>query len=231
MRGSFYELSDIGIGYLTGCITSDEQTTSNVHPQLETLILGRCKVSDQGLQYISSGFYSLQHLILSSYYITNRGVGYLADMKSLKKLELFECDNINEECLKLLSNSASKITCLRINCTRKQFGDKALEYIGQSQLPLQELHMNGWNITDKGFLHLVKHGQNIKHLSLYYCLSITNKSLEIMAEKFTALRCLIVRRCNVTKQGVENLWKLRRNLQMKISWTYPTLSLINISPH
>ena len=50
------DLTDFGIGYLTGCIASDTQNVHGVHPQLETLKLGWCRVTDQAMQYISFGF-------------------------------------------------------------------------------------------------------------------------------------------------------------------------------
>ena len=179
-------------------------------------MLGKCTITDQGLQYISSGFPSLRHLELSSEYITNRGVGYLGNVKCLKSLDLHHCYGLNEECIKSLSeNAGSKISCLKIWVTQMAFGYKALEYIGQSQLPLEELELARWNITDNGFRHLVKHGQSIKHLTLYNCYSITDKSLQIIEEKFTALRCLKVLFCDkITKQGLANIKKLKRNLKV-----------------
>ena len=212
-------LTDIGIGYLTGCTASDTECSSNMHPQLETLEIQKCRITDQGLQYISSGFHSLKQFRTSSKHITNRGVGYLANMKCLKKLELYlhNCSNINEECLRLLSDAESNISCLKLFSNGSQFGDKALEIIGQSQLPLEVLWVADWNITDEGFRHLEKHGQNIIDLRLENCGSITDKSLEIIAEKFTALRCLDIGRCrNITGQGVRKLKKRKRNTNIVV---------------
>ena len=208
----FY-LTDIGIGYLTGCIASDSQNVHSAHPQVERLKLGWCQVSDQGLQYISSGFQSFKQLELRSDYITNRGMGYLANMKCLQELGLYECRNVNDDFLKLLANAGSRITCLKLQ--GGQFGNRALEYIGQSQLPLEKLYMRWWQITDEGVRHFVKHEQSIKQLTLEYCNYITEKSLEIIAENFPSLRYLNVLRCDkITQKGLENIRKLRRNLQV-----------------
>ena len=215
LENGLHNLSDTGIGYLTGCIVSGTQKASNVNQQLKTLILS-CSIKDQGLQYISSGLHSLRKLQISSVYITNKGVGYLANMKCLKELGLHYCYRLNDECLKLLSDGGSKITHLRVEaCREGQFGDKTLEYIGQSQLPVEELFVSRWSITDKGFRHFVKYGQNIKHLTLLSCCTITDKSLELIADKLTSLRFLKVKWCfNTTQQGIKNVKKLRRNLKV-----------------
>ena len=208
---SFYNLTDTGIGYLTGCI--DAQSKAVVHPQLETLTLGWCNITDQSLQHISSGFHSLKQLDLYSKHITNRGVGYLAKMKCLKELGLYA--NINEDCLKLLSDEGSKLTCLKVQNSQGAFTDQALEYIGQSHLLLEELAMSRWDVTDDGFCRY--HGQNIKRLTLSQCHFITYKSLEIIAEKFTSLEYLKVCWCgNITAQGMKKIRKFRKNVKVQI---------------
>ena len=203
---NFHRLTDVGIGHLSGCIASA------THSQLETLMLKMSNITDRGLQYIGSGFHSLTRLSLSSDNITNKGVGYIGNIKCLRELGLCSCDNVNRECLKLLSNAGSRLSCLMIDSNR--FDDKALEYIGESQLPLEELDVSWWNITTEGLRHLVKHNQSIKHLRLNNCFYITDKSLELIAEKFTSLRHLTVLCKNVTRHGIEKIRASRRNVNV-----------------
>ena len=135
----------------------------------------------------------------------------------LKELQLLCCEKIDEECIKLLSNAGSKITCLRIEYPWWQADDKALEYIGQSQLPLEKLEMEDWhNMTDNGLLHLMK--KNLTHLTLVSC-PLHDSSLEILAQ-FRALRHLIQGCCGFSDKGLENIKKVRRNLKVTISGYY-----------
>ena len=128
---SGFFLTETGLDCFSACTTSGPQSPSSVRPQLETLELGDCHIFDGHLQCMSSVFHSLRKLTICSHFISNTGVGYLANMRCLRKLELSSCTHIDEECIELLSEAGSMITSLKI--TRcKHFGyTQDLEYIGQ----------------------------------------------------------------------------------------------------
>ena len=222
---SLCNIADVDIGYITGYLPLSTSHNINAHPQLETLVLRSCEVSDKALKYISSEFHSLRHFELESDDITDKGIGYLADMKSLRDLLLLSCAKLTDECCKLLSNASLTITRLKLESCYFQFGNNALKYIGQGQLPLEELDLSYWDITDDGIEQLVSHGQNITRLTLTCCSQITDKSLEMIVEKFPSLRYIDVSGCeSMTKEGIRNMIKVRRNIKVESSYTFRNIT-------
>ena len=191
-----------------------QQTTSS-HPQLEKLILPACDISDQGLHYISSGFTNLIYLSLPNCWrITSVGIGHVARMKSLRELHLHNCQSIDDECVRLLSEAESQITILDLsrNC---KIGDIALKYLGESQLPIQELSLACCGITDEGIQHLVKQRKTLKRLSIFGCEKITDNSLRLIAEKLPSLEYIELSQSRVvTQEGIQHMKQRSSNLKV-----------------
>ena len=202
-----YGLTDLGIGYITGCLSiPGSPNLQNLHPQLEILILRHCiGLTDESLQHVSSGLNHLKLLEINfSREITNRGVGYLGKMKCLQELILNGCYGVNDECVKLLSEAGSQIQ--HFAAESGSLGDKALQYFAQNQFPLKELKICYWQITDNGICQLVKSGKEIQSLTMWGLDSITDSALEIIAEKLPSLRHINIIDCKgVTRKALQKL--------------------------
>ena len=156
----------------------------------------------------SAGLKSLRLLEISeNSRITNDGVAYLGKMKSLQELILKDCHRVSDECVKLLDEAGSQIQRFAATYSFKPtFGDKALEYFAQSQMPLKELRMCNWKVSDHGIRQLGESRKEIESLTMRRISSITDSALEIIAEKFTSLRHITIIDCNkVTRNTIQEL--------------------------
>ena len=212
-------LSDVGVGYLAGCIpipdgVADNQEPTN-HPQLEELTLSHWVFTDKALQNINKGFNQLRSLTLVSTGITDEGAGEcLANMRSLRELSILNCKNITGECVRLLCQGNTQITKLEMSGCG-ELGDCSLRYLGQSDIPLKELSIIDRNITDEGLKHLTR--KNLIKLTLIDVI-ITNVTLKLIANNFPVLRYLAIagEGNKLTERGKECFREFRKRLNVEI---------------
>ena len=191
--------------------------TGNI--QLEVLILQSCTgiFIDNALLPASAGLKSLRLLEISeNSRITNDGVAYLGKMKSLQELILKDCHRVSDECVKLLDEAGSQIQRFAATYSFKPtFGDKALEYFAQSQMPLKELRMCNWKVSDHGIRQLGESRKEIESLTMRRISSITDSALEIIVEKFSSLKHINLIQTRVTSNAMQKL-RERFNGQLNV---------------
>ena len=148
---------------------------------LESLSLHDCDIDDEGLQQLVYGLNTgncstLQFLDLTGSYVSFEGISALSTQcTQLRSLNLSYSPNIDNECIKCLSEHCSMLEYLYLN-TRYD--------------PRKDFHKN--KVTDKGITHLSNGCQQLKRLQLSGC-SITLTSL-----KNLSLGCRLLEYLNIS---------------------------------
>lgn len=78
---------------------------SNGCPMLECLILSLCEqISDTGIRYLTSSPSSASNLKVleldNCQFITNQSLDYLSQCSSLKRIEVYDCQNLSRDGIK-----------------------------------------------------------------------------------------------------------------------------------
>ena len=197
------------IGYLSGCLPLDHP------PQQLTSWNKRRKTSENSEQGSNDGLGNLTTLkfgaVCSHYNLAHEDISYLANMKNLRILSL---QGLNDTVyVKCLSQVDLKITHLELDSV--DLGDEALNYIIESQFPLQTLSIVLWRITDEGIKQLVRGDKQIEKLILCRCWKITDAALGFLCE-MSSLKYLEITKdiTAITQKAKDKMRRMRKDVKL-----------------
>jgi beta-lactamase regulating signal transducer with metallopeptidase domain/Leucine-rich repeat (LRR) protein len=198
-------------------------------PNLEILCLhGMRNITDKGITYLAK-MKSLKKLQLGSVQITDKGIMSLSKIKTLECIEFpGDLKGITDTGVSYLAELPNlKTLSICPNSDTEYYTDKGLEAITHCRT-LETLSMGSDSITDTGLVHLVNL-INLQNLSLN-CRNMTDEGMNYIA-KLTSLKELSMDHCpKVTNKGAAKIIALN-NLQSlyleETSITYGGLSFLN----
>jgi Leucine-rich repeat (LRR) protein len=150
------------------------------NPGVERIDLRDSKITDLGLSHIAKYCHNLKTLQLSDTAVSDKGLNYLAPMRSI----------------------------LTLNLSRTRITDQGLAYL--RQLPLVYLNVAITKTSGKGLKNLSEHGSKLKELNVRRSPLITDQDLETISQCFPNLTSLNISDTPVTSAGVEKLAKLEK---------------------
>lgn len=175
-------------------------------PNIVHLDLGFChRITDQALEAIGAAGY-LEVLILHGCtLITDRGLASLAagsTARSLKRLELCQCDRITDLGVSLLQQLSYLKVLNLAECGPRitDAGCVALKGIST----LESINLS-WlsNISDVSLLAIVRHCQNLKEINITGCESVTGDGVRSFSQH-TSLQAIILNACyNIHIEDIE----------------------------
>lgn len=167
-------------------------------PNIVHLDLGFCnKITDQALEAIGAAGY-LEILILHGCtLITDRGLASLAagsTARSLKRLDLCECDRITDLGVSLLQQLSS-LQVLNLSECGPRITDAGCVALKGISI-LESINLS-WliNISDVSLLAIARHCQNLKEINITGCESVTGDGLRAFSQN-TSLQAMILNACN-----------------------------------
>jgi Leucine-rich repeat (LRR) protein len=182
-------------------------------PRLEILCLhGMKNITDEGIANLTK-MSSLRMLNIASSQVTDRGLEYLSQIKTLECLELPQDQKgITDKGLEYLSRlsnlkdlSISRVIFVDPKMNKEYYTDKGLEYLSRCS-ELEELNIGSIGVTDAGMEHIAKL-TGLKSLGLFGCDNVTDSGFA----KLTALKSLeslTAFNDNVTITGLNRLGSL-----------------------
>ncbi|MFT7633996.1 MAG: Leucine-rich repeat (LRR) protein [Mariniblastus sp.] len=153
-------------------------------PKLEQIRCGQTRVGDAELQHLSA-------------------------LKTLKAIDLSDCNRVTVEGLKSLSK-CPKLSFLKV--WGDAIDDSALEYIAAMK-SLTVLGLNDTNVTDNGFKQLA--GLDLREIHLFRT-SIGDETLKVISE-MPNIVTLNLRDTRLSDQGIEYLTKLKKLQKLDLS--------------
>ncbi|GLV35174.1 F-box and leucine-rich repeat protein 7 [Carabus blaptoides fortunei] len=193
-----------------------------VHSQLKQIDFSLNNVDDDLFKIISC-CYNLRELILTrtrNDTLTTKGlIDVLPNFKYLLVLQASNCSGITDAVVDVLVDNCPNLSGLDISGCRN-ITDRFL--IKLTKLTkLSALNMCRTNITNDGIIELIEHnGANFKELRISECEKVTDKAINVICEKCTALEVFIFNNCpkvngqtNINFEN-ENLRKLKQ-----LTWT------------
>jgi len=167
-------------------------------PNIVHLDLGFCnKITDQALEAIGAAGY-LEILILHGCtLITDRGLASLAagsTARSLKRLDLCECDRITDLGVSLLQQ-LSYLKVLNLSECGPRITDAGCVALKGISI-LESINLS-WliNISDVSLLAIARHCQNLKEINITGCESVTGDGVRAFSQN-TSLQAMILNACN-----------------------------------
>jgi len=180
---------------------------------LKSLVLRQTNVTDRGIRYIRN-LKSLEHLVLPVR-ITDRGMAYVAELTSLKRLYFSVIDGSSQVTNEGLRYLAKLTNLEELALMGERMGDAGLAYI--KDLPrLEYLFIRGSHFGDNGMVH-VKNISSLRMLSFHEGIAhITDAGLSHISDlpKLESL-CLHGMK-NITDKGIAHLTKLRSLKKLQI---------------
>jgi len=174
--------------------------------QLRSLNLETCRITNQGLKYLSS-FSWLENLKLGSCKrITDAGLSHLASLTKLHSLDLTG-SNITDNGLQKVAELSVIQALILKGCD--QITDEGLKYLSgklAASLVHLDLRQCGHSITDDGLKHIPLLTK-LQSLNLWGLSGISDQGLEHISQ-LPHLKSLYVWGCQVTDTGVEHLMGL-----------------------
>jgi Leucine-rich repeat (LRR) protein len=165
---------------LSGPNITDENVEKALssNPGVEFLDLRSSQITDLSMAHIARYCRNLSMLQLSDTAISDKGLSYLANQRSIHILNL----------------SRMKVT------------DQGMQYL--KPLPLVYLNAALTKLSGKGLKQLSERGAEMKELNLRRNTLITDQDLDVITQCFPNLTSLNLSDTPVTSAGVENLAKL-----------------------
>jgi len=209
-----------GIEFISTPLTDkDIETLAQLKPEIYRLGIGQAKITDKGIQYLST-ITSLKSLNIDSTAITDESCPVLAKLNNLRTLSL-EKTTISDTCISELVKIKS-LTRLFINDTaidgsgfehfqskideiyasRTHLDDTGLKFIG-NMTQLNHLDISSTRITDKGLLHLTGI-EGLRHLDLRDT-AITSKGVKDLLAKAKKLITLHLAKTDLTDEVINSL--------------------------
>jgi hypothetical protein len=180
---------------------------------LKSLVLRQTNVTDRGIRYIRN-LKSLEHLVLPVR-VTDRGMAYVAELTSLKRLYFSVIDGSSQVTNEGLRYLAKLTNLEELALMGERMGDAGLAHI--KDLPrLEYLFIRGSHFGDNGMVH-VKNISSLRMLSFHEGIAhITDAGLVHISDlpKLESL-CLHGMR-NITDKGIAHLTKLRSLKKLQI---------------
>ncbi len=180
---------------------------------LKSLTLRRTNITDRGLRYIGN-LKSLEHLVLPAR-VTDRGMAYVAELNSLKRLYFSIIDGSSQVTNAGLRYLAKLTNLEELVLTGERMGDAGLVYI--KDLPrLEYLFIRGSHFGDNGMVH-VKNISSLRILSFHEGIAdITDAGLAHISDlpRLESL-CLHGLR-DITDEGLTHLSKMRSLRKLEI---------------
>lgn len=196
------------------CRISDEGLAHiSQMPNLEVLCLhGMKNITDDGIAHLTK-MPSLHKLNIASSQVTDRGLEYLSQIKTLEHLELPQDQKgITDRGLEYLSRlpnlkelSISRIHFIDPKMNRDYYTDKGLEYLSRCS-KLEELRIGSIGITDAGMEHIARL-TGLKSLGLFGCDNVTDSGFARLAA-LKSLESLAAFDNNITVAGLNRLGSL-----------------------
>ena len=162
-------------------------------------------VDNAQLISIANGLPQLQSLSISYCYITDDGIRALANgLPQLLSLNISYCGNITDEGLRALANGCRQLQSLNIYSCRN-ITDEGIRALANGCRQLQSLNIASCrNITDEGVRALANGLPQLQSLNIYYCDKITDEGIRALANGCRQLQSLDIRWCNnITNEGRE----------------------------
>lgn len=117
---------------------------------------------------------------------------------NVRTLVLIKCPNFSDESLSIITRYCKSIEELTI--TGSLISDASLKWISTDLNLLVYLDVSlSFLLTDIGFLELSRGFQELKHLDISNCMSITERSVIYVCETFKTLSFLSIRNCKLCK--------------------------------
>ena len=212
------QVSDRAIGYICGQYAN--VTGAQGNRDLRTLILQDCQsLSDQALKYVGEGLDRLESLNISfNVSISNGGVRFVADMPSLRELNLSSTE-ITDAGIAYLAEGAARIESLDLSFC-PFITDAALVSMSHGVYQLQTLSLLDCRaVSDEGLCKLLRCAPDITVLNIGQCDNISDQSMHLVAKYLKRLEVLDIYGCHrITAAGKQVLKE-----------SLPKLSLINTS--
>jgi hypothetical protein len=149
---------------------------------LESLSLHDCDIQDGDLDYLVHWFdgncRTLQFLDLTGSYVSSEGISALSTRcTQLRSLNLSYSPNIDDECLKCLSEHCSMLEYLYLNTRldpRMEFQqntitDEGIKHLSEGCQQLKSLELQGCNITLRSLKNLSRGCRLLQYLDISYC--------------------------------------------------------------
>ena len=129
-------------------------TIANGLPQLQSLNISACDITDAGIRALANGLPQLQSLNISACGITDEGIKALATgCTQLRSLIIINCDKITDAGIRALVTGCPLLQSLDISWCR--------------------------NITDAGIRALATGCPQLQSLNINYCVNVTDEGREI----------------------------------------------------
>lgn len=170
-------------------------------PNLKTLILDNCLVSDSLLTSILKGVRVLENLSLKAVQnITNVGLEYVAlacpNLKHLYIGDTAWVSNITDAGIERVVEKCHCLTVLYLaNC--QELTDRSIQAIAANCTGLQELHVREIvALSDIAIICLADKCARLRTLDLSYCAKLTGKSVSFVIKQCKELRKLYTESCS-----------------------------------
>lgn len=199
----FNEITDEGL-----------KATIDCHPNLTRLDLSKSKrITDETLIEISKKLPHLKQLRLEyAHGFTENGlITLFRNCADLEVLSLNQCSGVTNSVIRQIGDTCKKLRNINLSRTFTHFAF------------LKDIQPS--NITDESICYFVQECKNLEVLNLTGQTSITNKSLEAIAQHSLEMKNLKLWGCiNLNGESISNLVKLQKLKQLDINY------IIDIQP-
>ena len=179
-------ISDVGVASLA-------QHCAGLH----TLILSGTQVTDSGLARLGEGCRALKNIDLFRLRISDTGLRKLAEGCSrLEDVNLMGCRHITDGGVASLAQHCSVLHTLSLGCT--QVTDTGLARLGKGCRALKIIKLVRLTISDTGLGKLAEGCPRLEHVSLMYCVAITDNGVASLVQHCAWLCELELRGTQVT---------------------------------
>lgn len=182
---------------------------------LRELNLGNCPwLTDALLKMLIPSCTHLEKLGLSgNLQLTYASWGELQKLKKLRSLDIARCHQIHDEDFSLILKASPQLTHLDLeDC--KSLSNKAFFELARNLPHLAVLNVSRCHISDGLLLEIVSRCRSLRALDLSRCLDVTAKGLLQLVGQASSLQRLIIRRCNVSPEAIQQLKQMRPALSI-----------------
>lgn len=170
------------------------------------LELNFTKFTEAGYRTLGS-LENLEGVALGGTNVANEQWEYLAKLPRLKEVGLDQCEFLDDNCVKTISQCRSLHTFVARD-KKTKLTDKSIEHLSHCPA-LEFLQIDGADITDEGLKPILQHKQ-MADLRLNRCNKLTGKSLRAIVDAFPNLHLLGFGFTNVKTEDLTCLAKLKK---------------------
>lgn len=183
---------------------------------LQALDLSECSwISKDSLKIIMSYCSSLKKLSLQkNIHLNYIFWGELVRFKTIRVLNLANCDQLHDEDLSIILRGLSMLTQISVSGCKK-ISERGFLELAKDLRKLVKLNVSYTNLSDTALVEIISSCQNLTDLDISGCIQLTEKGILAAIKNGLSLQHLNIAHCHVPSESIQVIAKTYLQLSLR----------------